>query len=202
MKKTFAFLFTLAVACLSSFSAQAQYAKGDITANAGISLGVIGYGAYSYNYYGGGYRGSIPLSASVEYSINDQFALGGYLGYYGRSYKYDIGSSAYRDRWSITSFGVRGSYHATPLLNDLLDANMSEEKWDIYASVLLGYEVWSWSYGYEGFGGFDRSGVGSGRLDFGTIVGARYFFNPKFGAFAELGQGSYGLLTLGVTGKF
>jgi hypothetical protein len=201
MKKTFAFLFTLAVACLSSFSAQAQYAKGDITANAGISLGVIGYGAYSYNYYGGGYRGSIPLSASVEYSINDQFALGGYLGYYGRSYKYTWNGDNYRDRWSITSFGVRGSYHATPLLNDLLGASMDEEKWDIYASVLLGYEVWSWSYGYEG-SGFNRSNTGSGNLDFGTIVGARYFFSPKFGAFAELGRGSYGLLTLGVTGKF
>ncbi len=201
MKKTFAFLFTLAVACLSSFSAQAQYAKGDITANAGISLGVIGYGAYSYNYYGGGYRGSIPLSASVEYSINDQFAIGGYLGYYGRSYKYTHLNSSYRDRWSITSFGVRGSYHATPLLNDLLGSSMDEEKWDIYASVLLGYEVWSWSYGYEGLG-INRTSTGSGRLDFGTIAGARYFFSPKFGAFAELGQGSFGLLTLGVTGKF
>jgi hypothetical protein len=200
MKKIFAFLFTLAVACLSSFSAQAQYAKGDITANVGISLGLIGYGGYGY--YTGGYTGFLPLSASVEYSINDQFALGGYLGYYGRSYKYDVGNSSYRDRWSITSFGVRGSYHATPLLNDLLGASMSEEKWDIYASVLLGYEVWSWSYGYEGLGGLNRSSAGSGRLDFGTIVGARYFFNPKFGAFAELGQGSYGLLTLGVTGKF
>lgn len=199
MKKTFAFLFTLAVACLSSFSARAQYAQGDITANLGISLGLIGYGGFGY--YTGGATGFLPLSASVEYSVNDQFAIGGYLGYYGRSYKYNINNGAYRDRWSITTFGVRGSYHATPLLNDLLDANMDEEKWDIYASVLLGYEVYSWRYGYEG-AGFMRDNASSGALDFGTIVGARYFFNPKFGAFAELGRGSYGLLTIGVTGKF
>lgn len=199
MKKTFAFLFTLAVACLSSFSARAQYAKGDITLNAGISLGVIGYGGYGY--YNGGTTGFLPLSASVEYSVNDKFAIGGYLGYYGRSYKYDYGSGSYRDRWSITTFGVRGSYHATPLLNDLLDANMDEEKWDIYASLLLGYEVYSWKYGYEGTG-FNRNAASSGGVDFGTVIGARYFFNPKFGAFAELGRGSYGLITLGVTAKF
>ena len=199
MKKVITSVCMLVVACLFSFSARAQYAKGDITANLGISLGVIGYGGYGY--YNGGTTGSLPLSANVEYSINDQFAIGGYLGYYSRSYKYTWNGNNYRDRWSITSLGVRGSYHATPLLNDLLDANMSEEKWDIYASLLLGYEVYSWKNGYEGTG-FVRDNASSGAVDFGTVIGARYFFNPKFGAFAELGRGSFGLLTVGVSAKF
>lgn len=195
MKKIFAFLFTLAVACLSSFSAQAQYAKGDITANLGISLGVIGYGVYGG--LGTNASGFLPLSVAVEYSATDAFAIGGYAGYYSRSYKL-VG---YRNRWSTYSFGVRGSYHATPLLNDLLDANIAEEKWDIYGTVLLGYDVYSYTWGDNQLN-IDDDIYSNGDFAFGTVLGTRYFFNPKFAAFAELGRGTFGVLTLGVSAKF
>jgi hypothetical protein len=198
MKKFITSLCALVVACLFSFSAQAQYAKGDITANAGISLGVFGYGAYGA--FGSNFSGFLPLSVAVEYSITDDFALGGYAGYYSRSYKYTVGGDTYRNRWSTYSFGVRGSYHATPLLNDLLDTNIDEEKWDIYGTVLLGYDAYSYTWGDSQFRG--DYNYGSGDIDFGTVLGTRYFFNPKFGAFAELGRGTFGVLTLGVTGKF
>ncbi len=194
MKKTFAFLFALAVACLSSFSAQAQYAKGDITANLGISLGVLGYGTYGA--FGSNYSGFLPLSVAVEYSATDAFAIGGYAGYYSRSYKY----STYRNRWSTYSFGARGTYHATPILNDLLDTSIDEEKWDIYGTVLLGYDVYSYSWGDRQI--VDNYNYNNGAFRLGTVLGTRYFFNPKFGAFVELGRGAHGVLTLGVSGKF
>jgi len=195
MKKVITSVCMLVVACLFSFSAQAQYAKGDITANLGISLGVLGYG--SYGAFGSNYSGFLPLSVAVEYSATDAFALGGYAGYYSRSYKL-VG---YRNRWSTYSFGVRGSYHATPLLNDLLDTSIDEDKWDIYGTVLLGYDVYSYSWGDNQLN-IDNDLYSTGSFAFGTVLGTRYFFNPKFAAFAELGRGTFGVLTLGVSAKF
>ncbi len=195
MKKVITSVCMLVVACLFSFSARAQYAKGDITANLGISLGVLGYSGYGA--FGSNYSGFLPLSVAVEYSATDAFALGGYAGYYSRSYKV-VG---YRNRWSTYSFGVRGSYHATPLLNDLLDASIAEEKWDIYGTVLLGYDVYSYSWGDNQLN-VDNDVYSNGDFAFGTVLGTRYFFNPKFAAFAELGRGTFGVLTLGVSAKF
>jgi hypothetical protein len=192
MKRTLTFLSALMLICLLSFNAQAQYAKGDITASAGISLGLIGYGGYGF---AGTASGFLPVTANVEYSITDAFAIGAYAGYYGRTYKY----SSYKNRWAITSFGARGTYHATPLINDLLDANVPAEKWDLYGTVLLGYEVYSYTWG-------DRTvnidGYNSGRFILGPVIGARYFFSPKFGAFLELGRGAYGAASIGISGKF
>jgi hypothetical protein len=42
----------------------------------------------------------------------------------------------------------------------------------------------------------------NGRFILGPVVGARYFFNPKFGAFLELGRGAYGAASIGISGKF
>jgi hypothetical protein len=194
MKRIITSLCALVVACLISSSAQAQYAKGDITANLGISLGVLGYGTYGA--FGNNYSGFLPLSVAVEYSVTDAFAVGGYAGYYSRSYKY----STYRDRWSTYSFGARGTYHATPILNDLLDASIPEDKWDIYGTLLLGYDVYSYSWGDDRLrGDYDYN---NGNFRLGTVLGTRYFFNPKFGAFVELGRGAHGILTLGISGKF
>ncbi len=193
MKKTFAFLFTLAVACLSSFSAQAQYAQGDITASAGISFGTIGY-----NWGYGGGRGFLPLSINAEYSINDKFAIGPYFGFYSR--RYDYLGSAYEFRFRALSFGARGTLHATGLLNSALDLGMDEEKLDLYATLLLGFETYSWDYG--DFGNSSVLDDDTGRLIIGPVVGVRYFFNPKFGAFFEAGRGAFGYGTLGVSAKF
>ncbi len=193
MKKTLTFLSALMLVCLLSFNAQAQYAKGDITASAGISLGLIGYGGYGY--LGGSYSGFLPLTANVEYSINDAFAIGGYAGYYGRSYK----DAGYRNRFSVTSFGARGTYHATPVINELLDASVPEEKWDLYGTLLLGYRVYTYKWENTTV---DLSGYNNGGFVGGLVIGARYFFSPRFGAFLELGRGTYGAASIGISGKF
>lgn len=196
MKKTFVFLFTLAVACLSSFSARAQYAQGDITASAGFSFGTIGY-----NWGYGGGRGFLPLSLNAEYSINDKFAIGPYLGFYSRRYDYGgFGMGAYEFRFRALAFGARGTLHATGLLNDALDLGMDEEKFDLYATLLLGFETYSWDYG--DFNNLTVLNDDTGRFILGPVIGVRYFFNPQFGAFFEAGRGAFGYGTLGVSAKF
>src|ERR1700750_1435623 len=100
MKITRILLACVVCCLLLSNPAKAQYEKGDLLVNAGISLGLLGY---SYAGYGNA-SFALPLNASVEYSINDKLAVGPYLGYFSRSYAY---STSYRDRFSVISFGGR-----------------------------------------------------------------------------------------------
>ncbi len=186
MKKSFRYLIALVTLVVSSFSAQAQYEKGDFLINPGISL--LGYG-YGYGYYGG-YTGFPALSVSVEYNVTDNIAVGGYGGFSTRNYK-GVG------RWTNLGIGARGVFHATEVLNDALSTSMDSEKWDIYGGLSLGYRSVSWSYdnGYT-----DPYNYGSG-LDYGLFLGTRYMFNPNLGVYGELGRGAFGAITLGVTFK-
>lgn len=172
--------------------AYAQYQKGDILVNAGFSLGTFGYG---YGLYGSS-GGFLPVTANVEYSIDDKFGLGAYAGIYSRSYKY----LTYKDRFTALSFGARGTLHASALLNEHFDLGINEEKLDIYATVLLGIESRTWNFdsAYEG----DHYYSDDVSVDFGPVLGVRYQFNPAFAAFFEAGRGSFGLGTLGLSARF
>lgn len=180
-------LFSMAFFAMFS-SVFAQYEKGDLTLNAGLSFGLIGYG---YGYYGAG-SGFMPLSLNLEYSLNDQFAVGPYLGFFSRNY----GGGEFR--FTALSFGGRGTFHANKFLRDKLNMNVSD-KVDLYASVLLGVETLSWKYRNENLSGYYSNGT---RVIFGPVLGIRYNFSPGFGAFFEAGRGAFGLGTLGISAKF
>lgn len=182
-------LFSLALMLLCfTTGAFAQYEKGDITANLGLSMGVWSYG-WGY----GGSSGFLPIYANVEYSVNDKVAVGPYLGYYGRNYK-SAGAS-----FRHMTFGARGTFHASEFLSEALDLDINEEKVDVYASLMMGFETYTWKYTDSWFGS-DRAS--ETQFDFGTIIGMRYNFTPQVGAFIELGRGSYGLATIGGSVKF
>lgn len=192
MKNQFLLLVIVMLPVLFSHVAKAQYKKGDVLINAGFSFGLIGY---SYAGYGNS-SFALPLNANVEFSINENFAVGPYLGYFSRSYSY---SSTYRDRFSVLSFGGRLSYHANSFLNDKLHAHIDQNKWDIYASALLGYENYHWKYDSEYSG--TRLANNAGRVILGPVIGARYLVNRQFGFYAELGRGTFGLINLGASLK-
>jgi hypothetical protein len=187
MKKLFAILFVFAFAAIIPFRSQAQmYDKGTITINPGISFGTIGFGGYGL--YGTG-AGFLPITANVEYSINDKFAVGPYLGYYSRRYV---------DYWRYTvlSFGARGTFHASELINDALDANINTEKLDLYGTALLGLETFTtrWETSVQPYGNYSN-------VRLGIVLGARYMFTDNIGGFLELGRGALGYSTLGLTFK-
>lgn len=126
-------------------------------------------------YYG--YTGSIAIGGSFEVGVADNITVGAVGAY--RGYEF---ASAYR-------LGARGSYHFNELLN------ISEDKLDVYAGVGLIYGGWTWKETYVGI----RNSYGG--IDFGGHIGARYFFKPALGAFAEVGFG-VAPLQLGLSFKF
>ena len=188
MKKLFTGAIALLALIFVSNPALAQYEKGDLLINPGISL--LGYG-YGY----GSYSGLPGLTASVEYSLTDMFAVGGYAGYMSRSYNF----LGYKSRWTNLGFGARGILHASSFLNALLNTNINAEKLDIYGGLILGFETYSWKD--DDTFGLGQSRANSSAVVFGGVLGTRYMFSPRFGVYGELGRGAFGALTLGVTLK-
>lgn len=188
-------LLTLVVGlCLTPFFANAQYRQGEVMVNGGISLGLLGYG---YGTHSGGFP---PLTVNVEYSIDDRLAFGPFIGFFSRTYKsigYDRVTGA---RYPTTSgfssfaFGARGTYHGTSLINELFDISIDEDRFDIYATGLIGYEIYSWDY--DQYAMTDNK---SGRFILGPVLGGRYHFNEQFSTFLEIGRGTFGFATLGAS---
>src|SRR5690606_11200217 len=107
-----------------------------------IGLGVGGYNDnyYSYNGYANGvyygYRGNtygVPITASLEFFINDAISIGPYVGLTARNHSFAFDG------------GARGSYHFSKHIP------LGTDKLDLYGAVLLGVSnVW-----YEGSNGED-----------------------------------------------
>lgn len=164
--------------------------KGDLSVNAGLSLGVIGYGFGYYNSAGF----AVPLTLNVDYGVHEMFSVGPYLGYMNRSY----GLSGNRYNFTALAFGAQGVFHATPFLNEHLDFGANEEKVDYYAKLIVGYQTYNWSYNGESYNGYYND---AGSPVFSPVLGVRYMFTPNFGGFAEGGRGAFGWLTLGLSVK-
>ena len=192
---TFTKIFLLVILCVMVSDTYAQdrkvFEKGDISLNMGMSFGLIGY-----NYGYGNRSFPVPLTANVEYGINEYIGVGGYAGYLGVSY----GSTGDRYTFRNYSFGVQGIFHGTEIMNEVLGLNVDETKVDYYAKLLLGFETYKWKYDGNAIYGLNTFSDGSSAV-FGPALGIRYLFKPNFGIYAEGGRGAFGWLTLGASIK-
>mgnify|MGYP006189517033 CR=1 FL=1 len=207
MKRSITLAF-IALCYLTTFNASAQnsenskssgkaYSEGDVSLNAGISLGTIGYGWG----YGWSSSFSLPLTATLDIGVHEYFSVGGYAGYMGRSYKDAWGGRTYKHTFRSYNFGVQGTFHASSFLNSEFDFNINDTKVDYYVRLLLGYEVYSWKYDDSWNNSYINYNTSSGRMIFGPVVGVRYMFSPNVGGYIEGGRGAFGWLTLGVSFK-
>lgn len=172
---------------MSSEPGKAYEAK-DLDIQLGTSFGFYDYG------YGLGTRSfTLPLTVSGEYGINDKFSVGAFLGYARWSYNYLSGSDY---SYTFISYGVRGSFHYVPLLNEAFDFSIDEQKIDLYVTLMIGAENRTFRY--------DGNDTGALNLDddnqgiFSPVLGARYLFNKNIGVFLEAGRGVYGYSTFGL----
>src|SRR5690554_1477629 len=200
---TFLTILTLLIALPWGNKINAQaHAAGDVSLNAGVSLGVYGYGWYSGVLYSNVKRtGIVPISASLNFGVSDMFSVGGFAGYYSRKYKYTYdnrgNSIVYKDKFTNIAFGAQGTFHAVPFFNDAFDTDIDDEKVDFYARLLLGYETYSWKYDNPYLEGTNTTGS----VIFSPVVGVRYMFNPNLGVYLEGGRGAYGWGNIGLSFK-
>jgi hypothetical protein len=182
MKKATVIVFLLALSLTTfNFEASAQtFRKGNLLVNAGL-----GFGYFNNSLPG---RAGLPVGATVnvEYSIMDEIAVGGYVAFTRGSYDYyDYNNNINDERyyWNSVDVGIRGSFHFAELLR------VREKKFDPYAGVMLGFANRSADY------------LGHTWVRPGVFVGARYFFNPNFGAYGEAGYNVHPI-TLGLSFRF
>jgi len=169
MKKVSLFFAVMMITLAAS--SQNTFTKGDKVLNVGVGFGTYGdYGTTTIP----------PVSLSLEYCAKDNLfndksslGIGGYAGYH--SSKYELaGDWGYK--YSNFILGARGILHYQ-LINKL----------DTYWGLLLGYDIASAKfYGSEIY---DLGASKVGGLVYSTFLGARYYFNEKFAANAEIGYG-------------
>lgn len=189
MKKAFLIFILTGLFGFGQLLAQGAFEEGDRTFTGGLSLGGYGYG-----YFGSRSSSFLPLLASLEFGVHRYFSLGPYLGYHSYRYSYDWVGNSYHINYF--TFGAKGGFHFTGLMNENLETEIPADKFDLYANLYLGLQIRSDNY--EGVGNLD-TGV---HTNSGVTIGGRYMLNPTLGGFLELGYGAVGVFTFGVAVKF
>jgi hypothetical protein len=193
MKRIYFLLLMLAVFPFAA-DAQAAYQPGNNVIAVAVGLGGS-FGGYAHT-------SSTPaINLQYERGIWQAgpgvISLGAYAGIKSYKYSYNYyGGYTYSEKWNYTILGLRGAYH----LQELKGTEF--QKLDLYAGLMLSYNILKYSYTdndpYSNYNVNQDYGSNASLTEF---VGARYFFNPHFGAMAEVGYGiSY--LNVGLAYKF
>jgi hypothetical protein len=154
------------------------YKVGANVLNAGVGFG------YSIGYISSATTTPV-MHVSYEHGLRElgpgTLGIGGVISYQGASYSESNPSGTYKQSWSATYLGVRGTWHPDILVSG---------EYDVYGALQLGYV--NYSYNFSGTGVYEQSAFQvknnlSSGLGLGLIVGGRYYFTPKVAAFAEFG---------------
>ena len=153
---------------VSSLAFAQQYpGKGTIDINGGIGLG--------HNLSG---SGGMPINLAVDYGINEEVSVGGYVGYLSSKENFGTGEWKY----SNLIVGGRATYHKE-FVEDI----------DTYGGIILGYNAATAEWNGPG-----NATASAGGIVYQGFVGARYHFTESLGAYGELGFG-IAVLQLGLT---
>jgi hypothetical protein len=165
--------FILILSMVSSLAfAQGTLEKGGKQLNAGLGFSSFG----------------VPVYVGVDFGVHEAITVGPRLSY--RRYSEKVFGNKYSQSLTVISFN--GNYH----FNELIQL---APEWDLYAGLTLGYYVWSdvrWDNNPSNNFGGESSGIG-----FDAQVGARYFFNDRFGVNLEFGGGTGSGGNIGITYK-
>lgn len=152
----------------------------------------LGLGIGNTLYIGGtGYSTMVPpLSLSFEQAVMDDIFEKGVLGVVG-----SFGYTGYKFRYTDGNQDWGWNYHNIILGAGALFHYPLIERLDTYLGTILGYNLTTIAeYGDIG----DNIADSAGGFVIAGFIGARYYFNDQFAAFAQLGYG-VAYLTLGVS---
>lgn len=146
--------------------------------------------SYRYDYGTSRSLNIPPAMAYLEVGVHQYITIGPFAAFSRWSYP--------TRQQSFLSLGARGSFHLSPLFNDLLDGSIDEQKIDFYVSMLSGFELRQ--YGADDIHPVSRF-MDNAKLFFGPLLGVRYYFSDDAAIFSEIGRGALGALTIGVSFK-
>ena len=192
-------LSLLLILCMLFFvTAQSQsenFAKGSSAINVGIGFGntvytgayyTMGFPAISLSYEYGIVE--IPMGSSLQGIIS----VGGIASFGGSKYDYSSGIYGYDVKTNYFVVAVRGNYHF-----------IFHDQFDPYAGVVLGYSFGNstvtYGSGYPSY--MPQWDDDEGGFYGGGYAGARWFFNPSWAVFSEIGW-NVSIFTVGGTYKF
>jgi hypothetical protein len=161
----------------------------------GVSLlgGGLFLGYYGYGFFGTRSLSIPPFNAYYELGVHEYVTLGPFAGMGKWEYRYV--NSDYT--WTFYHLGARGSFHLSNIINEVLGADIDENKIDFYISILSGLEIRNFSS--EAFPDLYDNTI---RIFIGPITGVRYYLGNNFAIYAEGGRGALGFLSFGVSLKF
>lgn len=166
-------LSILFVATILGVSSQQAFAQFE----KGDKLLNAGIGGGGYGWYSGGFA----VGASFEVGIHEYISVGAQADIRFYSYGYLLGP---KDSYVALPVAARGSYHYGKHF-------LKIDKLDLYAGPALGFNIDGNEY------------YTATPIVIGAFAGARYYFKPALGVFAELGGGTNMLpIKAGVTFKF
>lgn len=213
MKKLFLIAVLLSALSMSQ-KAKAQescYDKGSTVISAGIGLPNLERNAYRLAYNGyNNYRvsGFGPMMVKGDYGIikfkwGHSVGAGLVLGFSNTNVKFNYSDYYYdshgflqygtweqKDHYTTITIGARGTYHV-----------ITKEKFDLYASVGLGFNVRKVSQTTNNPSGKTISIASRPGVYEAVTVGVRYYFNPHFGVYSELGWDMYAPVQAGLIYK-
>jgi hypothetical protein len=161
---------------------------GNIIVNVGVGFGTPLYGDTSIP----------PLVLNVDYALplgGIPFTLGGFFGFNRSKYEWNSGLGYdYTYTFTGTAFGARLAYHP----------NFGVKNLDVYTTFALGYYLYGGKAEYKGtWGALAKPSPDKyDRFYYGFNLGARYFFTPAIGAWAELGYSALSYISAGISVKF
>lgn len=130
-----------------------------------------------------------PAYLKYEHGIRDEIGIGGYVA--GAASRVKYSGNRYTDRVTAFSMGILGYYHFNKII--------PVRNLDVYAGVGIGFR--NRSYTYDAVGNWRND-----YTDFNVMpllkVGARYYFTPFFGVYAESGYDNMSSGNIGISFRF
>lgn len=190
MNKILTIITLVAGLAVGSFAGESCFQKNDNIVQAGLGLGMGDEGF------------PVGFAATYERGIHDFISVGGSMGF--SAWKLDFVTGHYTVVGIPISF--RGAFHPfkLPVLEDKVSI---KDKLDVYGGLAMGWSIWRTKWHSENselnefLGDLDHS-VDNGKLLFSFLLGARYYFNDRFGVYLEESANSTGIFNLGATLKF
>ncbi len=178
-------LLAVILLCLAGSLKAQSFPLGQHVISAGLGIGGT-FGSYAYT------SQTPAIGLSYEHAMWETggpgvIGIGAYLGFKSYTYNGREWYGKYDHRYNYAIFGARAAYHYD---------FTGDGKLDTYGGLFLGFRSLSFKADYAT--GYQHYAPAYKSLSFGAslYVGARYYFTPTAGAFAEIGYGiSY--LTLG-----